>query len=113
VKHARYYWLLLAEGQLTRRLFGAMLDRIWALPANEVMTALYAVGANEGTAQDGSSVGGISGSRVGSPGFELLSPAFLACMTNRTRMVVQPDSDGCRILPICGQIGSVGSALVR
>jgi Transposase DDE domain group 1 len=31
VKHARYYWLLLAEGHLTRRLFGAMLDRIWAL----------------------------------------------------------------------------------
>jgi len=32
VKHARYYWLLLAESHLTRRLFGAMLDRIWALP---------------------------------------------------------------------------------
>ena len=32
VKHARYYWLLLAEGHLTRRLFGAMLRRIWALP---------------------------------------------------------------------------------
>ena len=25
-------WLLFAEGHLTRRLFGAMLDRIWALP---------------------------------------------------------------------------------
>jgi Transposase DDE domain group 1 len=33
VKHARYYWLLLAESHLTRRLFGAMLQRIWALPA--------------------------------------------------------------------------------
>jgi hypothetical protein len=32
VKHARYYSLLLAEGHLTRRLFGAMLDRIWTLP---------------------------------------------------------------------------------
>ena len=32
VKHARYYWLLLAESHLTRRLFGAMLQRIWALP---------------------------------------------------------------------------------
>jgi hypothetical protein len=32
VKHARYYWLLLAEGHLTRRLFAAMLQRIWALP---------------------------------------------------------------------------------
>jgi hypothetical protein len=32
VKHARYWWLLLAEGHLTRRLFGAMLQPIWALP---------------------------------------------------------------------------------
>jgi Transposase DDE domain group 1 len=32
VKHARYYWLLLAEGYLTRRLFGAMAQRIAALP---------------------------------------------------------------------------------
>ena len=32
VKHARYYWLLLAEGHLTRRVFGAVLRRIWALP---------------------------------------------------------------------------------
>ena len=32
VKHARYYWLLLAEGHLTRRLFGAMAGRIAALP---------------------------------------------------------------------------------
>ena len=27
VKHARYYWLLLAESHLTWRLFGAMLGR--------------------------------------------------------------------------------------
>jgi hypothetical protein len=33
VKHARYYWLLLAESHLTRRLFGAMVGRIAALPA--------------------------------------------------------------------------------
>jgi hypothetical protein len=32
VKHARYYWLLLAEGHLHRRLFGQMLRRIYALP---------------------------------------------------------------------------------
>ena len=31
VKHARYYWLLLAERHLTRRLFETMLRRIWAL----------------------------------------------------------------------------------
>ena len=32
VKHARYYWLLLAEGHLTRQRFGNMLRRIAALP---------------------------------------------------------------------------------
>jgi hypothetical protein len=32
IKHARYYWLLLAEGHLTRRLFGSMVRRITALP---------------------------------------------------------------------------------
>ena len=29
---ALYYWLMLAESHLTRRLFGAMLQRIRALP---------------------------------------------------------------------------------
>jgi Transposase DDE domain group 1 len=33
IKHARYYWLLLAESHLTRRLFGSMLHRIAALPS--------------------------------------------------------------------------------
>lgn len=33
LKHARYYWLLLAEGHLNRRLFCEMLHRIAALPA--------------------------------------------------------------------------------
>lgn len=32
VKRARYYWLLLAESQLTRRLFASMLGRIDGLP---------------------------------------------------------------------------------
>ena len=32
VKHARYYWLLLAEGHLTRRQFGATLGWIALLP---------------------------------------------------------------------------------
>jgi Transposase DDE domain group 1 len=32
VKHARYYWLLLAESHLTRRLFESMVRRIVALP---------------------------------------------------------------------------------
>jgi hypothetical protein len=31
LKHARYYWLLLAESHLTRRLFGAMVQRMAAL----------------------------------------------------------------------------------
>ena len=33
VKHARHYWLLLAESHLTRRIFGEMLRKIAALPA--------------------------------------------------------------------------------
>ena len=33
IKHARYYWLLLAESHLTRRLFGGMLARIAVLPS--------------------------------------------------------------------------------
>jgi len=32
VKHARYYWLFLAEGHLNRRLFASMLRLIAALP---------------------------------------------------------------------------------
>jgi hypothetical protein len=32
IKHARYYWLLLAETHLTSRLFGGMLGSIIALP---------------------------------------------------------------------------------
>jgi hypothetical protein len=32
IKHARYYWLLLAESHLTRRLFGSMVRWIAALP---------------------------------------------------------------------------------
>ena len=32
IKHARRYWLLLAESHLTRRLFAGMLGKIVALP---------------------------------------------------------------------------------
>jgi len=35
VKHARYYWLLLAEGHLNRQRFGAMLGRIALLPLRD------------------------------------------------------------------------------
>lgn len=35
VKHARYYWLLLAESHLTRRLFAGMLRKIAALPMRD------------------------------------------------------------------------------
>jgi hypothetical protein len=33
IKHSRYYWLLLAESHLTRRLFAGMLRKIAALPS--------------------------------------------------------------------------------
>ena len=32
IKHARYYWLLLAESHMTRRLFASMVRRIAGLP---------------------------------------------------------------------------------
>jgi hypothetical protein len=32
VSPKRMHWLMLAESHLTRRLFGSMLQRIWALP---------------------------------------------------------------------------------
>jgi hypothetical protein len=32
VKHARYYWFLLAESHFTRRLFASMMRRIELLP---------------------------------------------------------------------------------
>ena len=35
VRHARYYWLLLAEGHLSRRLFGSMLRMLAALPQQD------------------------------------------------------------------------------
>jgi hypothetical protein len=33
IRHARYYWLLLAESHLTRRLFAGMLAKIAMLPS--------------------------------------------------------------------------------
>jgi len=33
IQHARYYWLLLAESHLTRRLFAGMLAKIAMLPS--------------------------------------------------------------------------------
>ncbi len=32
VKHGRYYWLMLAESHLTRRLSGRMVRRVYTLP---------------------------------------------------------------------------------
>jgi hypothetical protein len=32
LRYAHYYWLLLAEGHLSRRLFGNMLRKMAALP---------------------------------------------------------------------------------
>ena len=37
MKHARYYWLLLAKSHLTRRLFGAMVRRIAKLSLSAVV----------------------------------------------------------------------------
>jgi len=58
IKHARYYWLLLAESHLTRRLFGAMVGRIEALPGapGPGGIAADAVGSKEGWKQAGEAV---------------------------------------------------------
>ena len=50
VKHARYYWLLLAEGHLNRKLFGYMLRRIWALPVAGRLKRLARSGRSWGVA---------------------------------------------------------------
>jgi hypothetical protein len=55
VKHARYYWLLLAEGQLRRRLFDQMLQRIYALSVAERLALRFAV------AKSGAEGEGLSG----------------------------------------------------
>jgi len=49
VKYARYYWLLLAESHLTRRLFGSMVRRIAALPvpAGQAKVAVARKSVNE------------------------------------------------------------------
>jgi hypothetical protein len=42
VKHPRYYWLMLAEGHLTRTQLSAMVRRIamFPIPANQRLTAM-------------------------------------------------------------------------
>src|ERR1019366_759637 len=53
IKHARYYWLLLAESHLTRRVFGAILRRIWALPLPTGETLAACRGERRGTTKKG------------------------------------------------------------
>ena len=50
MKHARYYWLLLAEGHLNRRLFDEMLRRIWALPVRSMRISFTARSCTLGSA---------------------------------------------------------------
>lgn len=61
VKHARYYWLLLAESHLTRRLFAGMLRPIAALlaPAGQPR----AVAASKIERRVDGERGGVSGNR--------------------------------------------------
>jgi DDE family transposase len=66
VKHARYYWLLLAEGHLTRRRFGAMLggsrcyryrrDR-WIVVQSAAESVYKVVGVRRGVAKTGHKMG--------------------------------------------------------
>ncbi len=69
IEHARYYWLLLAEGHLTRSLFGAMLRRLAVVPGAAGEQKLWAqatrAARKPGT---GSFSGGQNGLFWGSPG---------------------------------------------
>jgi hypothetical protein len=53
IKHARYYWLLLAESHLTRRLFGSMLLRIAGLSLPAGYPRLRQPGNRSGATRDG------------------------------------------------------------
>jgi hypothetical protein len=59
VKHARYYWLLLAESHLTRRLFASMLRRIELLPLPSGIVQPPGRRRTPATEQGRESVGGI------------------------------------------------------
>jgi len=62
IQHARYYWLLLAESHLTRRLFAGMLRKIAMLPAPAGLGEAQS-GANfdDGAGDAGRSVAEIDG----------------------------------------------------
>jgi hypothetical protein len=72
IKHARYYWLLLAESHLTRRLFGSMVRWIAALA---VPAAERALAAEDNLARKGDSDGEVSVESVEKAG--VMVPRFL------------------------------------
>lgn len=53
IKHARHYWLLLAESQLTRWRFGAMASRIAALPGAAGQTQAMGAAKSGGRGGEG------------------------------------------------------------
>ena len=81
VKHARYYWLLLAEGHLNRRLFGDMLRRIWAPTCARRLKCLVRSGPEMGSLPK-DHVGAVwSHGRRASP-----NATIAPCWTPRARM---------------------------
>jgi len=78
IKHARNYWLFLAESHLTRRLFAAMVRRIAALPVATRQT--QAMGAAKSGGQE-VRVGGVSvecAEKTGFPGLHFSGRATTA-----------------------------------
>jgi hypothetical protein len=53
VKHVRYYWLLLADSHLTRRLFASRVRRIELLPCQRDRPAADRADFNDERAADG------------------------------------------------------------
>ena len=111
VKHARYYWLPLAENHLTRRLFGPMLQRIWARPCQPADGRAFPEAACEERKEGGEVFVGMSGGVV--PRFTIRAAwrAF-RCEIDTGVNPGRTRSLGCRMRPINGgQIRNVGQLL--
>ena len=87
MKHARYYWLMLAESHLTRRLFGGVVRRIAALPTLAEWAKAAVAGKSINEQVGGGKVWAQSGKRAAVAGHRVLgrNRASLSGAPRRTR----------------------------
>ncbi len=108
VKHSRYYWLLLAESHLTRRLFGSMLRRIWAFRCQPADGRALPETVGEERTEGGRSVRKNARGVVPRVTIRAAGRVF-RCETHAGRNRDRARSGWCRMRPINGrQIGNVG-----